>query len=97
MSKTCILILTTIIIVSIVPIDVSAGIICNDGWESSCEISGPGCCSHHGGVTESSNISDNYDHSKNSEDNKFTVLLIIAIITISILVNILDKSEINKN
>lgn len=39
-----------VLILLIVPINVNAGIICNDGWESSCVVSGPGCCSHHGGV-----------------------------------------------
>ena len=43
-----------IILLLIFPLPVNAGIICNDGWESSCIVSGPGCCSHHGGVDSGS-------------------------------------------
>jgi len=39
-----------LLLMILIPITVNAGIICSDGWESSCSIPGPGCCSHHGGV-----------------------------------------------
>lgn len=39
-----------IIFLLLMPMSIKAGVMCNDGWESSCEVSGPGCCSHHGGV-----------------------------------------------
>ena len=45
------------------PINVWAGIICNDGWESSCLSSGPGCCSHHGGVAGGNSYSNSYRNS----------------------------------
>lgn len=43
-----------------IPLNVNAGIRCADGWESSCTVSGPGCCSHHGGVAGSSSSSSSY-------------------------------------
>ena len=48
----------------ILPITVKAGIICEDGWESSCVVSGPGCCSHHGGIADN----DNYYSNSSSSD-----------------------------
>lgn len=59
-----------ILVLLIIPFDVNAGIICNDGWESSCIVSGPGCCSHHGGVAGSSSNYANYNHYYNDGKNK---------------------------
>lgn len=88
----------------IIPTNVSAGIICNDGWESSCLVSGPGCCSHHGGVSNYSNTSsNNYKYSDESsgfiddlEDEQSAGILIIVILGILILVGIFNKDESKK-
>ncbi len=50
-----------LIMVFLIPLNINAGIICNDGWESSCVVSGPGCCSHHGGVYKSYNTYSSYN------------------------------------
>lgn len=61
-----------IILLLIFPLPVNAGIICNDGWESSCEVSGPGCCSHHGGVDKGTNYEGaNYNSYSSNNDSFF--------------------------
>ena len=42
--------LLIILLILFIPLTVNAGIICSDGWESSCIVPGPGCCSHLGGI-----------------------------------------------
>lgn len=80
--------LTIVILLILMPINISAGIICSDGWESSCTISGPGCCSHHGGVGSKVN----YNNTSYYEDETFfdklengdyvgIVIIIILILT----------------
>lgn len=54
-----------------IPISVNAGVICNDGWESSCVVSGPGCCSHHGGVAGNSSNYSNSNRYYNSDKSEF--------------------------
>lgn len=60
------------------PMVVNAGIICSDGWESSCSVSGPGCCSHHGGVGKSYGSSSSgssysaYDNNYSSSSYSYT-------------------------
>ena len=51
-------ILLIILLILFIPLTVNAGIICSDGWESSCVVPGPGCCSHHGGIGYSNTYSD---------------------------------------
>lgn len=53
-----------IIFFIVFPIKVNAGIICNDGWESSCVASGPGCCSNHGGVYNDNAYNSSYSSSE---------------------------------
>lgn len=65
----------------IIPICVKAGVICNDGWESSCDFSGPGCCSHHGGVADGGYYEGDY-YSSSSDDGVgiwFYVLLFLGL------------------
>lgn len=57
-----------LILMTIFPVVVKANVVCNDGWVSSCVVSGPGCCSWHGGVAHSYNYSDNEDDYEYSED-----------------------------
>lgn len=57
MKKIIILILLCL---CVFPNTIKAGIICNDGWESSCPFPGPGCCSHHGGIPGGSDYSNGY-------------------------------------
>ena len=86
------------------PLKVRAGIICNDGWESSCSVEAPGCCSHHGGYGESDE--DNYNGGSYSSGNNYSnddndgaiggVLVIggiIVFIILGIVGNSLDKPK----
>lgn len=71
--------LLIILILLIIPITVNAGIICSDGWESSCVVPGPGCCSHHGGIGF-----DDYSSSYNDEPN-YGAIIVIGIIVVVII------------
>lgn len=53
-----------LLLMILIPITVHAGIICSDGWESSCSVPGPGCCSHHGGIPGGGS---NYSSSSSSD------------------------------
>ena len=98
------LIILLILFCLIIPINVNAVIICNDGWESSCSVSGPGCCSHHGGVSNySNNSSNNYRHGdENSkfiddlEDGKYAGTITALIVGIIIMIGIFSKDESDK-
>lgn len=64
--------LLIIISILILPLSVNAGVICNDGWESSCIVSGPGCCSKHGGVAGGGSYTGNsYGGSSNSNYHSY--------------------------
>lgn len=67
------------IIFAMYPLIVKAGIICNDGWESSCIVPGPGCCSHHGGISGGNN-SNYYTSDDSLNDNEYTGIIILIII-----------------
>ncbi len=60
-----------LILMTIFPVVVKANVVCNDGWVSSCVVSGPGCCSWHGGVAHSYNYSDDEDDYEYSEDDDY--------------------------
>lgn len=79
-----------IILLLIYPLPVNAGIICNDGWESSCIVSGPGCCSHHGGVdngSEHQNVNIN-NYISNSDEEETSLVLILLILGLPIILGI---------
>lgn len=72
--------------------NVYANVICNDGWmDSSCIVSSNGCCSHHGGVKDSSYSGSNYyvdDRSEfiqNLENGDYAGIITILIFCIPIL------------
>ena len=83
------------------PITANAGIICNDGWESSCVVSGPGCCSHHGGVAGNTTSSSNYDNysysekitSNSSENSDYSGIAIMIIIIILIFIGAFSDNK----
>lgn len=77
------IILLFFVIFVMFPLIVKAGIICSDGWESSCGVSGPGCCSHHGGISGGNNY--NYSTSDDSfidrlNDGEYAGILTLIII-----------------
>ena len=92
-----------------IPISVNAGVICNDGWESSCVVSGPGCCSHHGGVAgNSSNYSNSnryYNSAKsefveNLENSEYAGILTLIILVLPMLIGLVSEikeSKFNSN
>lgn len=89
-----------ILILLVIPITVNAGIICSDGWESSCTVPGPGCCSHHGGVGGFSG-SDNYSSSdsSNSDFQIYFFWIPIGLILLFFIIksNIDSNSDIDKD
>lgn len=64
------------------PITIKAGIICEDGWESSCDFPGPGCCSHHGGVAGNDEYYDNSSSSDVKPVGAWFYILIFFVIPI---------------
>lgn len=82
------LILLVLICICVVPVSISAGVICNDGWESSCPVSAPGCCSSHGGVAGGgtytgntyggSSGSSNYHSGNDGSFNEWMLLLLFG-------------------
>lgn len=82
------LILLVIICICVVPVSISAGVICNDGWESSCPVSAPGCCSSHGGVAGGgtytgnayggSSGSSNYNSGNDGSFNEWMLILLFG-------------------
>ena len=83
------------------PVTANAGIICNDGWESSCVVSGPGCCSHHGGVAGNTTSSSNYNNysnnensiPNNSEDTDYSGICAIITIIVLVLAGIFSENK----
>ena len=69
MKKILMFLIVVCLNVSFFTIPVKAGIRCSDGWESSCSVPGPGCCSHHGGVKENNNYSSNSNYSYSNSSN----------------------------
>ena len=92
-----------------IPFNINAGIICNDGWESSCSVSGPGCCSHHGGVSKSnynyskSNNNDNYYNDKKSDfienlkNGEYNEILTLILLIILFSIALIGEFNSNKN
>lgn len=81
------------------PLKVKAGIICNDGWESSCSVEAPGCCSHHGGYGESDedyynggNYSSDNDYSNSDNDEAIGGVLVIGGIIVFIILAIIGSN-----
>ena len=68
-----------LIMILLSPLQVNANIICKDGTESkSCSVCSPGCCSYHGGCSDTSYESIGYDNEvmnvskdENTEKNEF--------------------------
>lgn len=80
-------ILLTIIFMTFFPINIKAGVMCNDGWTSSCIVSGPGCCSHHGGVADYEEDYDyddynGYDYDNNDDGGSYIIIVGIIILII---------------
>ena len=73
-----------ILLLLLIPITVHAGIICSDGWESSCTVPGPGCCSHHGGIGGGSTY-NNYSSNDDSFIDRLNDGEYAGIITLIIL------------
>lgn len=94
------LIVTIFLILS--PLKVRAGIICNDGWESSCSVEAPGCCSHHGGYGESDedyynggNYSSGNNYSNNNNNGAIGGFLIGGVLVALIIIGIFGKEPNN--
>ena len=77
MKKIIKLSLMVIINVCFFIIPVNAGIKCSDGWESSCLVPGPGCCSHHGGIA-----SNSYSSGISNDSSSSMIFLILGVIAV---------------
>lgn len=89
-----------IIFLLLIPISVNAGIMCSDGWESSCITVGPGCCSHHGGVSNRFNYNGSSFSNGDSFVDRLTdgeysgiLILIILFVLISLDIYMTNKKD----
>lgn len=99
MKKIIFLVFIIISFIIYLPITAYAGIICNDGWESSCVVEAPGCCSHHGGTAggnDYNNYSSNYNDDSfinNLENGEYAGILTILILGIPIILGIVFNNK----
>ena len=101
-----IVLLLLLMFVLVFPFNVKAGVICSDGWESSCLISGPGCCSHHGGVAGGgSHYSNYYDESDDFFSKLYdgeyagvlTILFFLGLILFGVISCIVESNKNSNN
>ena len=60
--------MSMLLVFFLMPLVTKANVICNDGWVSSCIRSGPGCCSHHGGVSGNNTNSNYYNYYEDEDE-----------------------------